>query len=258
MWLNMSKVVLITGGAKRLGAAFCNAFSDAGWQIACHYSHSVFEAKLLQSQLQSNGKVCELFQSDLSDQEQTKQLFAQVIDRFERLDCIINNASVFSPDEGFNFTQQTYSYHHDVNVLAPLLLTQLLAKHCKESACISTMIHILDQKVDNLNPDYFSYTLSKLTLRDAVKLQAQAFAPFVRVIGISPGLIYVSGPQTLDNFKKAASINLLKTPTNPAMVAKSAVDLAENEAVNGAILNVDSGQHLVPLGRDVMFIVDQL
>lgn len=252
------KVVLVTGGAKRLGAAICLAFAKNGWQIACHYNASSGAALALKSNLNQDGFSCELFSADLTDAKQVLQLTRRVIAHFGAIDCIVNNASIFEPDYGENFTNELFLLHQKINVLAPSLLAQSLAAHAKSTGKTAVVLHVLDQKVDNLNPDYYSYTVSKLALRDSVKLQAQAFGPHLRVLGVSPGLIYISGPQTAENFQKAASVNLLKTPTNPDLVAKAMVDLAENHAINGAILNVDSGQHLVPLARDIMFIVDEL
>ncbi len=250
-------LVLVTGGAKRLGAEICHAFARAGWRIACHYQHSQTEALQLAARINQAGGDCRLFAADLANADAVKALFDTITQSFGAVSCVVNNASIFERDEGTHFTPQLFLQHQAVNVLAPLLLGQALAVQQQASPAPSTpcVVHILDQKVDNLNPDYFSYTVSKLALRDSVKLQAQALAPHVRVLGVSPGLIYVSGPQSAENFQQAAAINLLKTPTLPANVAKAVVDLVQNPAINGAIVNVDSGQHLVPLARDVMFMV---
>jgi NAD(P)-dependent dehydrogenase (short-subunit alcohol dehydrogenase family) len=121
-----------------------------------------------------------------------------------------------------------------------------------------SVIHVLDQKVFNLNPDYFSYTLSKLALERAVSLQAQSLAPTLRVNAVAPGLMYLSGPQTQDNFNRASQANLLRHPINPADVASSVVFLAGNASITGTTVRVDNGQHLVPLARDVMFVVEEL
>ena len=117
---------------------------------------------------------------------------------------------------------------------------------------------MLDQKVYNLNPDYFSYTLSKLALERAVSLQAQSLAPTLRVNAVAPGLMYLSGPQTQDNFNRASQANLLRQPINPADVASSVVFLAGNASITGTTVRVDNGQHLLPLARDVMFVVKEL
>ena len=88
-------------------------------------------------------------------------------------------------------------------------------------------MHVLDQKVFNLNPDYFTYTLSKLALERAVSLQAQSLAPILRVNAVAPGLMYLSGPQSQTNFDRAAQINLLQQAINPADVARGVVFLAD-------------------------------
>jgi NAD(P)-dependent dehydrogenase (short-subunit alcohol dehydrogenase family) len=121
-----------------------------------------------------------------------------------------------------------------------------------------SLVHVLDQKVFNLNPDYFSYTLTKLALERAVALQAQALAPQLRVNAVAPGLMFVSGPQSEANFARASRVNLMGQPIDPMDVARAAVFLASTPSCTGATLTVDMGQHLVPLGRDVMFALDHL
>jgi NAD(P)-dependent dehydrogenase (short-subunit alcohol dehydrogenase family) len=129
--------------------------------------------------------------------------------------------------------------------------------HAHLSAAPS-LVHVLDQKVFNLNPDYFSYTLTKLALERAVALQAQALAPQLRVNAVAPGLMFVSGPQSEANFARASRVNLMGQPIDPMDVARAAVFLASTPSCTGATLTVDMGQHLVPLGRDVMFALDHL
>ena len=256
--IELRPVALITGGAKRLGAELCAAFFNAGWRIACHVNTSQNDAEKLLQSLSASEDLFKIYSYDLADSKQAENLVEQVLVGFGRLDCIINNASLFEPDFGDNFTPAAYVLHHQVNVLAPLLLSQSLFLHAKNRNKTSAVVHILDQKVDNLNPDYFSYTMSKLSLKEAIKLQAQSYAPHLRVLGLSPGLMYLSGPQTQANFDKASKINLLKSAIDPAMVAKACLDLVENPILNGAILNADCGQHLVPLGRDVMFLIEDV
>jgi NAD(P)-dependent dehydrogenase (short-subunit alcohol dehydrogenase family) len=127
-----------------------------------------------------------------------------------------------------------------------------------EPVGLRSVIHVLDQKVFNLNPDYFSYTVSKLALERAVALQAQALAPSLRVCGVAPGLMFLSGPQSQANFDQAGRVNLLRQATDPAQVAASCFFLANNPCITGVTLTVDNGQHLVPLPRDVMFVVETL
>jgi NAD(P)-dependent dehydrogenase (short-subunit alcohol dehydrogenase family) len=180
------------------------------------------------------------------------------------LHALVNNASSFEPDAAESMDVDGARSQLEVNLVAPLALSSLMVQDQialtgsddkRGTLCI---LHILDQKVFNLNPDYFSYTVTKLALERAVALQAQALAPDVRVCGVAPGLMYVSGPQSIENFERASRVNLMRKPTDPVQVAASCLFLAQNPCITGVTLTVDNGQHLVPLPRDVMFVVDEL
>jgi NAD(P)-dependent dehydrogenase (short-subunit alcohol dehydrogenase family) len=118
----------------------------------------------------------------------------------------------------------------------------------------AVIINLLDQKLANLNPDFFSYTLSKAALHSATTILAQAFAPDIRVVGVAPGITLVSGDQSEDGFNKAHMMTPLGKSSTPEDVANAVVYLATASAVTGTTLYVDGGQHLKPLERDVMFL----
>jgi NAD(P)-dependent dehydrogenase (short-subunit alcohol dehydrogenase family) len=267
--LQMKPMVLVTGGATRLGKEICLYFASKGWDVTIHYNQSqklAFELKIEIQRLFTNINVC-LVQAELSKEDQVSQLFEHVVQNHGlALTCIVNNASLFEPDTGLDFTSQVALEQLKVNLLTPMKLGQSLANYHKDSNTnvhasrqnSPSIVHVLDQKVFNLNPDYFSYTLSKLALERAVSLQAQALAPNIRVNAVSPGLMYLSAEQTPANFAKASKINLLQKPIDPRDVAKSCFFLASTDSLTGSTIKVDCGQHLVPLERDVMFLVDEL
>jgi NAD(P)-dependent dehydrogenase (short-subunit alcohol dehydrogenase family) len=251
----MTDYVLITGGAHRLGQALVRHFAKAGWQVWCHYSRSEAAAQALQADLGEKGQTLHLVQADLSRQDQVLGMMAHIQSRCPGLRAIVNNASLFEPDQGLDFDPKLTRQQMDVNLMAPMLLARELARQqAAQPSGDAAVIHILDQKVFNLNPDYFSYTVSKLALERAVALQAQALSPHVRVCGVAPGLLYPSGPQDADNFARASQVNLLRRPINPDDVAATCVFLAQTASINGTTLCVDNGQHLIPLARDVMFL----
>ena len=251
--------VLVTGGAQRLGAELVRAFARAGWEVWCHYQHSEQQAADLRSELREAGRRVDIVRADLARQEEVIALIGDIEHRSGPLRAVVNNASLFVPDTGATFDPERARALLEVNLITPMLLGRELARQQAENptedAC---MIHVLDQKIYNLNPDYFSYTASKLALERVIALQAQALAPRVRVCGVAPGLMYLSGPQQPDNFERASRINLLRKPTDPADVARTCVFLAQTTSITGTTLCVDNGQHLVPLERDVMFVVDEL
>lgn len=274
----MRSWALITGGSVRLGREIGLAFAHAGWNVACHYNHSEAEANALCAELRAMGVNALAVQGDLEDEASCQSIFdTTVAITGHALQCVVNNASLFVPDEGADFDEAQALAQIKVNLMAPMRFGKWMAALHGTSAQSSdktteagsgtaqamtsakpSVIHVLDQKVFNLNPDYFSYTLSKLALERAVSLQAQSLAPTLRVNAVAPGLMYLSGPQTQDNFNRAANANLLRQPINPADVASSVVFLAGNASITGTTVRVDNGQHLVPLARDVMFVVEEL
>jgi NAD(P)-dependent dehydrogenase (short-subunit alcohol dehydrogenase family) len=257
------KIVLITGAAKRIGHIIALEMAKAGWDIAIHYGKSHEDAKKTVDLIKELGQNAICIQADLAIESEVQKIIPSCIEQIGVPDCIVNNASLFEQDSGLDFTTELAIEQLKVNLIAPLKLGQYLAQfHLQRSEMVKSsiswpsIVHVLDQKVFNLNPDYFSYTLSKLALERAVALQAQALAPGIRVNAVSPGLMYLSGDQTPENCAKSSKINLLQKAIDPKDVAKSCFFLASTNCLTGATIKVDCGQHLVPLARDVMFMIE--
>jgi NAD(P)-dependent dehydrogenase (short-subunit alcohol dehydrogenase family) len=256
----MTRRVLVTGGAHRLGALICRQFAHAGWEVWCHYQHSAEAALTLCAELKQQGAQVHVIQADMADEAQRQRMMQTISTQAGPLHCLVNNAARFEPDSAGQLKLDATRDLLEVNLLAPLALSSLMSQSIPtdQPAEDRSIIHVLDQKVFNLNPDYFSYTVSKLALERTVELQAQALAPQLRVCGVAPGLMYPSGPQTQANFDQASRINLMRKATDPSQVAATCLFLAENPCITGVTLTVDNGQHLLPLPRDVMFVVDEL
>jgi NAD(P)-dependent dehydrogenase (short-subunit alcohol dehydrogenase family) len=255
----MTRWVLVTGGAARLGRETCLAFARAGWNVACHYHSSAAAAASLRDQLEALGVQSALEQGALDSLQDAERLFGAVLRSIGGPpDCIVNNASRFEPDGAADFSERSLLGQLQTNLIVPVTLARLLHEQWKtRGSADASVIHLLDQKVFNLNPDYFSYTLSKLALERAVAQQAQALAPVVRVNAVAPGLLYPSGPQSRKNFTLASQVNLRGRATDPGKVAETVLFLAENPCITGASLCVDNGQHLVPSPRDIMFMTEE-
>ena len=250
----------MTGAAKRLGREIALQFARQGWDVAVHYGRSGQEAAQTVEEIQGLGVKAQAFQADLADEASTQKLFLAVSKAFPNLDCLVNNASIFEYDRASSKTPlsgKSLQDHMQVNLTAPILLSQLMFEYQKnklnKSGTIPAVIQLLDQKLINPNPDYLSYTLSKAALLSSVELLAMDFAPHLRVVGLAPGISLPSGDQTADGFSKAHQMTPLGKSSTPLDIAKAAVFLADSSAITGATLYVDGGQHLLPSSRDVMF-----
>jgi len=254
------KAVLVTGAAKRLGREIALQFARQGWDVAIHYGRSAKEAAQTVREIQSMGRSAQAFQADLSDEVAVKNLFLDVSQAFPKLNCLVNSASIFEYDRANSNTPlsgKILQEHMQVNLTAPILLSQMMFEFQKSQASklevIPTIIQLLDQKLINLNPDYLSYTLSKAALLSSVELLAMDFAPYLRVVGLAPGISLPSGDQTNEGFAKAHQMTPLGRSSTPLDIGKAAVFLAESGAITGTTLYVDGGQHLLSSSRDVMF-----
>jgi NAD(P)-dependent dehydrogenase (short-subunit alcohol dehydrogenase family) len=250
-----TKAVLVTGAARRLGREIALGFARAGWDVAVHYGHSQQEALETVEAIRTLGCQAIAVQADLADETATRAMFERACHEFGQINCLVNSASRFEFDRPERFSYQALEDHVAPNLAAPLLLTQQM--HAATAAdAQGVVINLLDQKLENLNPDFFSYTLTKAALLFATKMMATAFAPRLRVVAVSPGITLVSGEQSADGFANAHRMTPLGRSSRPEDIVQAVLYLANATAVTGVNLPVDGGQHLMPLDRDVMHLVE--
>jgi NAD(P)-dependent dehydrogenase (short-subunit alcohol dehydrogenase family) len=254
-------VALVTGAARRLGREIALDLARHGFDVAVHCRHSLVEAEATVAELQALGAKAHIFAADLSDEAACRALVPAVVAHFKRLDAIVNNASTFEYDAPGSFSYAAMDLHLRANTGPAVLLAQALFDHLKGCARLGEIdmgcvVNLVDQKLWNLNPDYFSYTLSKAALEAATVMLAQALAPQVRVCGVAPGVTLVSGPMSEQEFEKAHALTPLHRSSTPQDIARTVRFLIESPAITGTTLMVDGGQHLMAQGRDVMFIAN--
>ncbi|MNM74871.1 Glucose 1-dehydrogenase [compost metagenome] len=258
-------VALVTGGARRLGRAIALELATQGWDVAVHCHRSVDEAEALAAKIRALGRRAAVLRADLADEAATGRLIADCIAALGLPTCLVNNASLFQYDVATSFSYASLDTHMRTNVAAPLLLARELHKALaaaadgdkdKAGGPSGVVINLLDQKLDNLNPDFLSYTLSKAALQTATVQLAQALAPRLRVVGVAPGITLVSGEQSDPGFVRAHGMTPLGKSSTPDDIAQAVAYLAGAQAVTGTTLYVDGGQHLMPLARDVMFLTE--
>jgi NAD(P)-dependent dehydrogenase (short-subunit alcohol dehydrogenase family) len=255
MTTNVQKVALVTGGARRIGRSIALGLAQRGWDVAVHYRHSADDALATVREIEALGRRATALRCDLANEEEVKILLARAADALKigRIQCVVNNASLFEHDSAADFSLARLDAHMHTNLAAPILLAQGL-HDATPAGTQAVVINLLDQKLFNLNPDFLSYTLSKAALHSATTMLAQALAPKVRVVGVAPGITLVSGDQTAEGFEKAHRVTPLGRSSTPDDIAATVCFVAESPAITGTTLVVDGGQHLMPLQRDVMFV----
>ncbi len=259
------RTVLVTGAAKRLGREIALYFAREGWNVIIHYGQSAQEAQAVVDEMHGLGVKAVALQANLSRQAEIETLIKKSIDQFSRIDCLINSAAIFEYDrpsqEDHLVSADLIEQHTQINLAAPVLMAQAMFCHLKTQPIskdfVPATIQILDQKLINLNPDYFSYTLSKSALLTATEMMARDFAPYMRSVGLAPGITLPSGDQSQSEFEKAHQVTPLGHSSSAQDIASAAFFLANANAITGTTLYVDGGQHLLASDRDVMFKIKQ-
>lgn len=238
------KSVLITGAGARVGAHLARGLAKQGWVVAIHYNRSHEGAQALAAQIESEGGKAETVQGNLFVPQDVSSLVAQAVQALGTpLTALINNASTFEDDSAADFSNAEYDYHMDINLRAPLILSQAFAVQLPEGE-LGSIINMIDQRVLKPAPSYFTYGVSKAALYAATKTLAQSLAPRIRVNAIGPGPTLQNKAQTSDEFALEAASTLLGRGSSPDNILQAALYLLDAGSVTGQMLTVDSGQHL--------------
>jgi NAD(P)-dependent dehydrogenase (short-subunit alcohol dehydrogenase family) len=236
------KAALITGAARRIGRAIAIHLAGEGWDIGIHYNTSQAEAESLAREVRDAGVACRLFPADLNKPAAADALAKACIAEFPHTRLLVNSASIFKKDTVATLNPELWDEHLRINALAPILLTRAFHRFCAPQHCV---INMLDQKVANATPDFFSYTISKLALSNATRMLAMSLWPKTRVNGIAPGLVLRSGDQTEEQFKAVHRKTPLGIGPSLLEICKAVVLLADTPSITGQVITIDGGRHLL-------------
>ena len=240
-------VVLVTGGAKRVGAAIIRALHQQGASIMLHYHTSASEALALQAELnQQRADSVAIAQANLLDIAALPDLVEATLQHFGRLDALVNNASSYYPTELGTIELEQWEDLMGSNLKAPLFLSQAAASALQASqGCI---VNITDMHIERPKKHYIVYSAAKAGLVSLTKSLAQELAPTVRVNAVAPGaVLWPDSNQEFDEEYRQQVINqtLLKRTGEPADIAKAVKFLIYDAPfMTGHVLAVDGGRHL--------------
>lgn len=242
--------ILVTGAARRIGRQMALDLAGEGHDIAIHCNTSIREAEEVAWQIRQQGRRATVVQGDLADAATPERIISEAVAELGVLTGLINNASIFEPDEVGSLTLESWASHQDTNLRAPVLLSQAFARQLPGGDS-GNIINIIDQRVWKLNPTFFSYTASKAALWTVTRTLAQALAPSIRVNAIGPGPALPNVRMDEEEFAKQGRLTLLGRGTSPAEISAAVKFLLSQPAMTGQMIVLDGGQHLVWQTPDV-------
>ena len=242
--------ILITGGARRIGAVLARTFAAAGWHVVIHYGGSRAEAEAFAAELPS----AETVHCDLRDIGAALAMIDQMAGRLVDWRVLVNCAAVFDFDDAERLDPAILAEAMAVNAATPTAMAQAYFRTASARGG-RRVIDFLDQKLLNPNPDFFSYTMAKQAFAAAVQMQAMALPdPADRIYGLAPGAMMASFDQAEEEHQVSGRMNLLARLTAPQELADATLFLSEGWLASGQTLFIDSGQHLLAQPRDVLYL----
>lgn len=238
------KVILVTGGAVRIGRAICLELAGAGASIFCHY-HSNREAALsLQQEIAALGGQCQIFSLDLSQSQSAAILINEVIQSYGRIDALINNAGLFYKTPFGSVTEEDWNAFHNLNLKSAFFLAQETGR-LMQAQQSGKIINIADAAASTPFPSYLPYSISKAGVIAMTKGLAKALAPNVQVNCINPGPVMFPDDMAEKEKQQAIEQTLLKREGSAQDIARTVRFLLEgSDYITGAIIPVDGGREI--------------
>ena len=247
------KGALVTGSGRRLGASIARHLGAKGWHVFVHYHQSTEGARQVAEEILAAGGKATPLCADLGDAAAVQRLYDEC-EAICPLCLLVNSASRFDYDTASTASPEGLEMHMRVNLFAPVMLTQRLHAALTARGASGVVINIVDNKVFGLNPDYFSYTLSKVAMQGMIQMQAMALAPTLRVTGIAPGITLISGLQTEQEFERSRRNNPMGMGCTPEQILNAVDFILASPAYHGQTMVIDGGQVLQRRPRDVVFL----
>ena len=234
------KTALVTGAAKRLGKAVAIELARAGCSVIVHYNRSRDDAEDTAASIRKLGVDAWIVQADFSDPDSIEHLFDAGKSIADRMDFLVNSASVFPSDSLWELTESSLFENVRINALAPFILSRRFSSQC-EGGCI---VNLLDARILDYDKHHVPYHLSKRMLFTLTRMMSIEFAPRIRVNAVAPGLILPPPGEDKSYLEKLKKTNLLGAVGSPEQISSAVLFLLWNEFITGQIIYVDGGRHI--------------
>jgi NAD(P)-dependent dehydrogenase (short-subunit alcohol dehydrogenase family) len=234
---------LVTGAADRIGAAIAKTLARAGWRVVVHYRSSAGKARETVAAIRAAGGEAASVRADLLKRAQRAGLVAAAAAKFGPLSLLVNNASSYERDSVRDLDEALWDAHFAVHVEAPAFLARDFARQLPEGAA-GNIVNIVDDRVLDLAPAYFSYTHSKAALWTMTRTLAQSLAPRIRVNAIAPGPTVAPPGVSEAGYRRRQAELPLGQGATPDDIAAGVLTILDTPTLTGQMLALDGGEHL--------------
>jgi NAD(P)-dependent dehydrogenase (short-subunit alcohol dehydrogenase family) len=242
---------LITGASSRIGGAIARDLARHGWTVILHAHRGLDRALTLRQAIEAGGGAAHVLTADLTQADELAGLIPAAMNAAGQVNLLINNASIFLPDEAGALDPALFDAHFAIHVKAPLFLTDAFAS-ALPAGSEGLVINIIDQRVWKTTPRFVSYSLSKAALWEQTRMMAQALAPRIRVNAIGPGPSFRNERQSGEDFARQQQAVLLQRGPAPEEFGATVRHFWAMRSVTGQMLALDGGQHLAWETADVV------
>lgn len=233
------KYILVTGGARRIGAAISRKLASLGANVIVHYNSSMAEAEQLVAELCASGTDSFAVQSNFANPEfDAVAFFSKIHERTGgQLFGLVNNASLYAPTGS-----HAAALCHAIHVTVPeALIRKLAALSDKQGASV---VNILDTRVCSSDPKHVEYLEAKRELTDLTRSLALELAPSIRINAVAPGIVLEEAGTDPAELQRLSGFNPLKTHGTPEGVAECVSFLLSSDFITGHIIKYDGGYSL--------------
>lgn len=240
----MPGVALVTGAARRIGAAIARALAEDGFAIAVHYQRSRPEAEVLVDEIVAAGGRAMAFRADLAHEGEVRELAAAVIAALGPIGLLVNNASSFLSDTPRDSPPEVFARILATDLRAPMVLTGAVAEALPRGM-EALVVNLVDARILSPTPHYASYTVAKAGLWAFTEVAALALAPRIRVVAIAPGLVLPPDDFGRERFARLVHGSPLGRPVDMAEIVEAVRFCLRCRSLTGTMLVLDAGWHML-------------
>ena len=233
---------LVTGAADRIGAAIAKAHARDGWRLVDHYRSSAAKADDTVAQIRALGGEATAVRADLANRRERAELVTVAASVFGPLTLLVNNASTFERDSARDIDEALWDAHFAVHAEAPAFLARDFASQLP-AGTPGNIVNIVDERVLDLSPAFFSYTLSKSVLWTMTRTLAQSLAPHIRVNAIGPGPTIAPPGVSSEGYRRRQAELPLGRGATPDEVAAAVLSIVNTSLRSGQLLSLVGCEH---------------